>query len=322
MKIVLVGGSGFVGTHLIDSLLQVSGVEVYNLDKQLSAKYPECSIIADVCDWTTLAPHMKEADAVVLLAAEHRDDVVPVSLYYEVNVEGMRNTLKAMDINGVKQLIFTSSVALYGLDKQNPDEHAAIEPFNDYGKSKWQAEQVLDVWYRNHRDWQIQVIRPTVIFGEGNRGNVYNLLSQIADGKFMMIGNGDNRKSMAYVGNIVRFMQFLLLNKSGEGYEVYNYADKPDFTTKDLVKHTGEILGKRIPTIRIPYSLGMLAGYFFDILAKISGKKLNISSIRVKKFCATTQYSASKAMALGFTPPYKLEEGLRRMLNAEFGKGK
>ncbi|WP_317208011.1 hypothetical protein [Elizabethkingia miricola] len=64
----------------------------------------------------------------------------------------------------------------------------------------------------------------------------------------------------------------------------------------------------------------MLGGYGFDILAWLSRKKLNISSVRVKKFCAVTQYDSTKAMASGFEPPYTMEEGLKNMLNQEFGK--
>ena len=62
----------------------------------------------------------------------------------------------------------------------------------------------------------------------------------------------------------------------------------------------------------------MLGGYGFDMLALLTRKKLNISSVRVKKFCAVTQYDSSKAMKSGFIPPYSMEEGLRRMLEQEF----
>jgi len=64
----------------------------------------------------------------------------------------------------------------------------------------------------------------------------------------------------------------------------------------------------------------MMGGYGFDVLAFITRKKLTISSVRVKKFCAVTKYDSTKAMSSGFVPPYSMEEGLRRMLNAEFGK--
>ncbi|WP_099370144.1 NAD-dependent epimerase/dehydratase family protein [Sphingobacterium sp. 1.A.5] len=319
MNIAIVGGSGFVGTKLISNLLDTPSLNLVNIDRQQSSTYPQLTKIANVLDKSKLTELLKGQDVVVLLAAEHRDDVSPASLYYDVNVQGMRNTLEAMEANGVSRLVFTSSVAVYGLDKDNPDESFPADAFNHYGKSKWEAEQVLQEWNKTHSDWNINIIRPTVIFGEGNRGNVFNLLNQIASGKFMMIGDGKNQKSMSYIGNVVAFIEFLIQHKR-EGYNVYNYVDKPDFTTNDLVYHTGEILGKKIPTTHIPYWLGMLGGYGFDVLALISRKKLTISSVRVKKFCAVTKYDSTKAMSSGFVPPYSMEEGLRRMLTAEFGK--
>ncbi|UIR56014.1 NAD-dependent epimerase/dehydratase family protein [Sphingobacterium sp. SRCM116780] len=319
MKIALIGGSGFVGTQLIGLLTQSTDLNLTNIDKQNSTSYPAITHIGNVLDKSSLERHLVGTDVVILLAAEHRDDVTPTSLYYDVNVQGMRNTLEVMETLGIKRLIFTSSVAVYGLDKDNPDETFPIDPFNHYGKSKWQAEQVLQEWYKTHSDWNINIVRPTVIFGEGNRGNVFNLLSQIASGKFMMIGKGNNQKSMTYVGNIIAFMEFMIRNITS-GYNIYNYVDKPDFTTNDLVYHTGEILKKKVPTTHIPYWVGMMGGYGFDILAFITRKKLNISSVRVKKFCAVTKYDSTKAMSSGFVPPYSLEEGLKRMLDAEFGK--
>ena len=256
-------------------------------------------------------------DVVVLLAAEHRDDVSPVSLYYDVNVGGMRNTLKAMEINGIKRIIFTSSVAVYGLNKKCPDENHPADPFNHYGKSKWEAELVLQKWYQTHSDWNINIIRPTVIFGERNRGNVYNLLRQISSGKFLMVGNGNNKKSMAYVGNIVAFLEFLITEKTA-GYNVYNYVDQPDFTMNELVEHVSKVLKIHIPTTHFPFWLGMLGGYCFDLLAFLSRRKQTISSVRVKKFCATTQFNAGKMQQSGFKAPYTLGEGLAKTLEFEF----
>lgn len=319
MKIAVIGGSGFVGTRLIDILVSTGQYNLLNIDKNISEKFPDISVIGNVMNKETLISQLQGTDVVVLLAAEHRDDVAPVSLYYDVNVEGMRNTLEAMEANNVKRIVFTSSVAIYGLDKNNPDESFPADPFNHYGKSKWNAEQLLQEWYKKHEDWNINIIRPTVIFGEGNRGNVYNLLNQIANGKFMMIGKGNNQKSMSYIRNVIAFIKFLIEEKKS-GYNIYNYVDKPDFTTNDLVHHTSEILNKNIPTTHIPYWIGMLGGYGFDILAWLSRKKLNISSVRVKKFCAVTQYDSTKAMTSGFKPPYTMEEGLKNMLNQEFGK--
>lgn len=222
-----------------------------------------------------------------------------------------------MEKNGIKRIVFFSSVAVYGLNKKNPNEDHPKDPFNHYGKSKWQAEQVLQKWHESHPDWNINIIRPTVIFGERNRGNVYNLLRQIASGKFLMVGSGNNKKSMAYVGNIVAFVKYMIEHCT-IGYNVFNYIDKPDFTMNELVLHVEKVLNKRIPATHFPYWLGMLGGYGFDLLAKLTGKKLTVSSVRVKKFCATTEFDASKVLASGFKAPYTLGEGLARTLEFEF----
>ena len=85
-----------------------------------------------------------------------------------------------------------------------------------------------------------------------------------------------------------------------------------------LVGHVSRVLGKHIPSTHYPYFLGMAGGYCFDLLAKLTGKKLTISSVRVKKFCATTQFDATKAHSCGFKAPYTLDEGLARTLEFEF----
>ena len=318
MKITLIGASGFVGTRLIGLLNESSNdYTLRNIDKNQSHFFPQITEIGDVRDVELLKNKLANTDLVVLLAAEHRDDVTPTSLYYDVNVEGMKNVLAAMETNGIKRIMFTSSVAIYGLNKDNPNENHIPDPFNHYGKSKWQAEQILQQWYKDHPDWNINILRPTVIFGERNRGNVYNLLRQISSGLFLMVGDGNNVKSMSYVGNIVAFIKFLIDNVT-EGYNVYNYADKPDFTTNELVSHVSKVLNKHIPSMHFPYWLGMLGGKCFDLLAWITRKKLAISSVRVKKFCATTEFDATKAHSSGFVAPYTLGEGLARMLTFEF----
>ena len=153
-RIVLIGGSGFVGTRLID-LFQQKDYEIQNIDKQQSHFFPNITAIGDVRDKAKLMQLLHGATVVVLLAAEHRDDVTPITKYYDVNVGGMQNVLAAMEANDVKHIVFTSSVAVYGLNKENPNEEHLKDPFNHYGKSKWLAEMELEKWYRTHPDWNI-----------------------------------------------------------------------------------------------------------------------------------------------------------------------
>lgn len=311
--ILTIGGSGFVGSFLIKEL---HSYKIGNIDKNPSPFFDDITINGDIRNLDEIKIP-KGTKSVVLLAAEHRDDVSPTSLYYEVNVQGTKNVLKAMDNSGVKNIIFTSSVAIYGLNKINPDENHAEDPFNHYGKSKWQAEQVIKEWYHNDPDKKsITIIRPTVIFGERNRGNVYNLLKQISSGKFMMIGKGQNKKSMAYVGNIVAFIKNRL-EKIEPGFHIFNYVDKPDFSMVELTRIIEEKMKIKLPSIKIPYLLGMIGGCIFDFISVLSGKKFSISSVRVKKFCATTQFDASKVHSV-FKKPYSLEEGLIKTLEHEF----
>ena len=315
MRVTLIGASGFVGTRLMDLLKE--DYRLKNIDIQPSHFFPNLTITGDVREFSSIKGLLTETDVVVLLAAQHRDDVTPTSLYYDTNVEGMKNVLKAMECNGVKRIVFFSSVAIYGLNKENPNESTPADPFNHYGKSKWQAELVLQEWYKDHQDWNIDIIRPTVIFGERNRGNVYNLLHLLSTGKFMRVGNGRNVKSMAYVGNVVAFVKYMIENVT-EGYNVFNYIDKPDFNMNQLTELVCSQLGKKIPSVQIPYWIGMAGGYFFDLIAFITRKKLEVSSVRVRKYCATTQFDSTKAHNTGFQAPYTLKEGLTRTLEFEF----
>ncbi|MCX7817572.1 MAG: hypothetical protein N2317_08730, partial [Syntrophales bacterium] len=165
------------------------------------------------------------------------------------------------------------------------------------------------------------IIRPPVVFGEGNRGNVYNLLNQIANGRFIMVGSGKNIKSIAYVENVAAFIEFSL--SFPPGIHIYNYVDKPDFDMNTLISIIYSALNPSTThssnrwRLRIPYSLGLLFGYAFDLVSFATGKKLPISSIRIKKFCSNTQFGTSIPKT-GFIPPFSLKEGLYRTIRYEF----
>jgi hypothetical protein len=87
----------------------------------------------------------------------------------------------------------------------------------------------------------------------------------------------------------------------------------------ELIEIFHNTLGKN-PNVnfKIPYALGLMGGYGYDILSKITGKTYPISSIRIKKFSADTQISAEKVKDTGFTAPYLLTDGLKRMISSEF----
>jgi len=253
-----------------------------------------------------------------LLAAEHRDDISPISRYYKTNVVGVENILRVMREKNINHIIFTSTVAVYGIDVDNPKESSNCNPFNHYGKSKLEAENILKKWYKEDPANRIlDIIRPTVVFGEGNLGNVYNLINQIATKRFAMIGNGKNKKSMAYVGNLVVFIKHLL-NNTKPGLEIYNYTDSPDLSTIELVSLIKKELKLPNTNFFIPKWLGFVAGYFFDLTNKLTRKNFPISSVRIKKFCANTTFNTDKLKRTSFSPKYKLTDGLKRTIRHEY----
>lgn len=308
LKIAVTGGSGFIGTRLIKSLIE-EGHETNIIDIADAAPI-------DILDQEALDQSVAGKDVIYHLAAEHRDDVFPRERYYEVNCVGTQNVVNAAVKAGVKKIIFTSSVAVYALGEGAKSEDSPVAPFNDYGKSKLEAEEILMKWARADKERSLIIIRPAVVFGENNRGNVYNLINQIARGKFLMIGRGQNKKSMGYVGNVSAFLQYCV--SLDENIGIYNYADKPDLTTQELIGTIYKSFEKQKPKISIPYPVGLFAGYAFDVMAKITGKTFPISAIRVKKFCSDTVVTADKAMKSGFTPLYILSEGVERMIKHDF----
>lgn len=311
-NIAIVGGSGFVGTKLASLL------------KQLDYHYCIFDISADVnsTSWVDVEnieslSKLSNCSSIINLAAVHRDDIRPLSRYDDVNVQGAVNICNAARKYEINKIIFTSSVAIYGFAPSDTDESGEPNYFNDYGRTKYLAEQVYKEWHsEDPENRTLVIVRPTVIFGEANRGNVYNLLKQIASKKFVMFGDGKNKKSMAYVENVAAFLEYSLIFKPG--LHIYNYIDKPDFDMNTLISKVRKILFKKNNIgIRLPAMLGMTIGYIADFISTVTGRSLPVSSIRVKKFMSTTQFSSS-INETDFLAPVSMEEGLARTLHYEF----
>ncbi|WP_370558706.1 NAD-dependent epimerase/dehydratase family protein [Edwardsiella tarda] len=316
MSIVIIGGSGFIGTRLATQLKN-EGVDFSIIDKRKSEKFPEYWQFGDVTKPETLEGPLAGSNVIINLAAEHKDNVHPISLYYDVNVQGAKNVCDMAEKLGIKHIVFTSSVAVYGFVERETGEEGKYNPFNDYGKSKLDAEFVYDAWQEKDAERTLVTVRPTVVFGENNRGNVYNLFRQIASGKFLMIGPGLNQKSMAYVENMASFLKFAT-TMGTTGRHIFNYIDKPDFNMNELTDVICSALHRKKNNIRIPYAIGLLGGYCFDALAKVTGREFPVSSIRVKKFCARTQFKSNKIAQSGFKAPVTLEQGIANTVRYEF----
>ncbi len=313
-KITVIGGSGFVGTNLCRQLsLKKCDFEI--IDLKMSNQFSQKCKIGDIRNLEILSKVIT-GDIVVHLAAVHSDNLRNKSEYQQTNVNGTENIIKVCQEKGIKKIIFTSSVAVYGFAKPGTDESGDIKPFNEYGRTKFEAEERLRAWQMDKYNSLI-IVRPTVIFGEGNRGNVFNLFNQIASNKFLMVGNGNNKKSMAYVKNFIDFLVACI--DCQQKYGLYNYVDTPDIAMKELVSQVRyKLKNKKGVGFRLPYFLGIMVGYAADIVSKISGKNLPVSSIRVNKFISSTEFKSAKYKLQGFSPSYKLSEAIDQTLQNEF----
>jgi len=316
-SIAVIGGSGFIGTRLIELLIE-AGHTVTIVDIRNSEKYPELRKAGDVRNIEDIVSICRGCDTIYNLAAEHKDDVRPLSLYDDVNVQGARNVCIAAEQLGIQKIIFTSTVAIYGFSENELNENADINYINDYGRTKYEAEQVYLQWAERSPEHCLRMVRPTAVFGEDNRGNVYNLIRQLGKKHFVMVGEGSNQKSIAYVGNIAAFLKFLL-TVDGEQTEIFNYADKPDLRMNEMVPLVREAFGygANLP-VRLPYWLVYPVATVLDMIAVITHKSFPVSRVRIRKFCSNSQFSTKRLKAAGFEAEYELTDALRQTIRAEF----
>ena len=127
---LIIRGSGFIGTRLCKRL-EKAKTAFQIIDKNTSNTFPDKTTICDIRNRENLIKIETTADVIINLAAEHRDDVRPKSLYDEVNVMGSQHVCDLAEAKGINKIIFTSSVA-HGFAERGTDENGKINPFNDY----------------------------------------------------------------------------------------------------------------------------------------------------------------------------------------------
>lgn len=327
-RVLVIGGSGFIGSHLMGPLRD-AGLETVSFDLHpyrpaMGGHSPDSSVVGDFRDTRALVEAMQGCSAVLHLAAAHHDFGLTPQTFTSVNVGGAHALVAAMEKAGIGNLCFYSSVAVYGAEHALPDETSAPSPVNDYGRTKLQAERVYREWEAAGegagQDRRCLIIRPAVVFGPRNFANVHRLIQQIDKRRFLPVGSGANRKSMCYVENLVAAILHLWTSEVDDacegGPEVYNYVDKPDLTSRAVISEIYRALGRREPRLRVPLAPALALTSPFDLLAKLTGRNLPITSERVRKLAGTeTAFAADRVRATGFQPQTTLPDGLRRMVN-------
>jgi GlcNAc-P-P-Und epimerase len=310
-KILITGASGFIGSHFHNS---IPHERIINLDlNEPRFAHRSLYIQGDIRKEEDVkkALHGNPVKTILSLAAKHHDFGIGHDEYFDTNEEGTKVVCNAATEAGINEIIFYSSVAVYGDDQNISSERKNPNPSSPYGASKLAGEKVLTDWAGQKPDRKVVVIRPTVVFGENNVANMYSLIKQIDSGLYFHIGKADNIKSIAYVKNLVQATLFLK-DRMKPGLHVYNYADQPQLTSRQIADTIASALGKKI-RFSLPLPLATVLGIPFDLMIKVSGKNLPISTARIKKLNTQTLHSAEKIFNEGYKATYTTIDGLRNM---------
>jgi nucleoside-diphosphate-sugar epimerase len=315
MRILITGGSGFIGVHLAEQLSS-AGHELTNLD--LVAEHGPFFNRAwrgDVRNSHAAGLAVAGQDAVVHLAAAHHDFGIQRETYFSVNEFGTEQLCRACEQHDVRTIVFLSSVAVYGTSDAVCDEQSAVRPTSPYGESKLAAEKVLRRWADRGAGRRLIVLRPAVVYGERNFANMYSLIAQIHSRRFLEVGHGRNIKSIVYIKNLIGAIISALESENRESYQLFNAVDTPDLTSSQIVGIIYAALGRPIPRVRLPLSLALGLAVPFDAIIRLTGWNLPISSERIRKLASVnSMYSPRALMDRGFRQPFSPEQGIARMV--------
>lgn len=308
--VLVTGGSGFIGRHVIDELLLRSvkvrvacrqGTEVELPVDNVEVVYLSGPGTA-AADWADAVAH---CSAVIHLAARahvlrdrHED---PVRAFRLANVDYARACGEAAVIAGVQRFIFMSSVGVHGgtSGAQPIQAESPIRPHTPYACSKAEAEQALSEVVRGSGT-TLTVVRPPLVYGPGAPGNFGVLVRAIARGLPLPLGSlTSNRRSFVAIDNLVDLIVTCLTHPAAAN-QAFMVSDGKDISTAELLRCLGSMMGKPARLIPVPVS-------WLAFNAKLLGKREMFQSL-----CGSLQVDISKTCTLlDWMPPVSMEEGLR-----------
>ena len=327
MNYIIIGGTGFIGTHLTILIKQqYPDAQVYNLDivkpgtplptvKNYVSPLKEGQVLQSVfveCDVRKPIEHLPftptSEDVIFNFAAVHRTPGHPDQAYFETNIRGAENVCAFAEKFGIKKIVFTSSIAPYGAAEDLKTEETLPTPNTPYGISKLVAEKIHTIWQaKKLNERQLTIVRPGVVFGKGENGNFTRLYWGIRGGKFFYPGRKDTIKACIYVKELVRFMLYRLENHS-EGVELYNCTFESAFTIEQIVETMKKATGLQRTIVKVPGSLLMTVA---SIVGPLGGKALGICPARVKKLMISTNICGKKLADSGYKFHYTFEEAIK-----------
>jgi nucleoside-diphosphate-sugar epimerase len=201
------GGSGFVGSHFVPYLLDRGASRITILDRnEFTKRSPRLrSVITDIAEdipWTPDGP----VEVVYHLAAACREPGFTTAQYFRDNLQGTARVAEWAGRHDVRNIVFTSSMMVYGARDERVTEDSETRPDTDYGRSKLEAEQVLRSWTSAVPARRLRIVRPAVIFGKAERNNFTKLDGALRRRTFAFIGRDSTVKSCIYVKDFVRLL--------------------------------------------------------------------------------------------------------------------
>lgn len=285
------------------------------------------SVAGDLCAADSLGALFQDVDGAVVFHCAGLIHPRRVKDFYAVNVEGTRNLLEAAIRAGARRFVHVSSNSPIGCGT-NPqhhfDEEAAYNPYMHYGRSKKQAEDLVNA---AHERGEIEtvIIRPPWFYGPGQPPRQTLFFRMIKDGKMPRVGPGTNRRSMAYVDNIVQGL-LLCEHAAKAAGRTYWIADRRSYAMDEITSTVADVLeqdfgmtvsrgGLKLPSVVSEFAL--LADKMIQGVG-LYHQKIHVLSEMNKTIACTTERAEAE---LGYDPKVELHEGMRRSVQALLDEG-
>ncbi len=306
--IVVFGGSGFIGTHLLRKLTSIGVSELVSVDIREPQK-PVDGVLylkRDIRDLTDFDLDGR-VETIFNLAAVHTTPGHPVHEYYETNVAGATQITAFARRNGVQEIVFTSSISVYGPSEETKSEESLPAPESAYGWSKWLAEGIHRSWLEEDNDRRLVICRPAVIFGAGEGGNFTRLAKLMKRGIFIYPGRKDTIKACFYVEDLVTTL--LYARDLKHHYIIFNGCYPDRYTLEKIVETLKTELLPNVRTFMLPrIALSGLAA----LLVPFSKVGLGIHPDRVMKLVRSTDIVPGWLQKQGMAMPGQLSSAFHR----------
>lgn len=309
MNILLTGASGFIGSKLLEDL---STDKILSLGRDRPEGLPsEKFFKLEIDNNTDYSVALSGVGVVVHLAARVHvmNDAVsnPLEEYREVNTRGTINLARQAASAGVKRFIFVSSIKVNGegTSQDKPFTSADLHaPEDDYGLSKSEAERQLFEIVKE-TGMEVVIIRPTLVYGPGVKANFAALMNLVSKGVPLPFGCiKNNKRSLVSVDNLVDLI-ITCIDHPNAANQVFLVSDDHDVSTREMVLHMAQALGK--PTWQLPVPIWCY---------NLAGKALNKSDV-VDRLTGSLQVDISHTKeTLGWVPPQSLQEGFKQTAEA------